>query len=192
MRMDVVDFCFDGLHDFPCVSAAKHEHDSRDGFLLAVDHGRAVANGAADAHFRDVPDINRRAADFLHDDLLDVRHGLDEPDTSHDIALGVFLENVPACVGIVLLNCREDVMQSKVVFPQQARVHHDLVLFDKAPQRVDVHDVRQPFQERPDQPVLQCPAHHEFLLRDEAACRIILRAFQDILEDLAEAGGIGH
>ena len=69
--------------------------------------------------------------------------GLDQADPADDEFLVVLFQNIAAGIGIVLSDGVEDIVERKVVFSQQSRLDHDLVLFDKPAQGVDVHDIRQ-------------------------------------------------
>ena len=55
LLVNVVDFVFDGLHDFTGIAAAQHEHDAGDHFMFAVQHGRAMPDGVPDLHLRHIP-----------------------------------------------------------------------------------------------------------------------------------------
>ena len=69
---EFVDLVFDGLHDFPGIASAQHQHDAGDHFTFAVHHGSAMPNGMSDPDLGDIPNIHRRAAYLFHDDVFNI------------------------------------------------------------------------------------------------------------------------
>ena len=67
--MDLVDFVLDRLHHFTGIAAAQHQHDAGDHFMFSVQHGGAMPDGMPDPDFRHVPDVHRRSAHLLDDDV---------------------------------------------------------------------------------------------------------------------------
>ena len=41
-------------------------------FMFAIHHGGAMPNGMSDPDLRDIPNVDRRATYFFHDDVFDI------------------------------------------------------------------------------------------------------------------------
>jgi hypothetical protein len=70
-----------------------------------------MADGVADAGFRDIANEDRRAAGLFHDDGLDIAHGLDQAQPTDDRTFRMALQHIAAGIGIVLRHRVVDIVE---------------------------------------------------------------------------------
>ncbi len=131
VAMERCDLLLHGPHHFAGVAAAEHQDRAGDHFPFAVQHRRPVTHGMADAHLGHIAHEDRRARGLFHDDALDVRQALDEPDPPHDRPLGMPFQHIAAGVGVVVRHRLVDFVERQVVLAELRGVHQDLILLDE-------------------------------------------------------------
>ena len=138
-----------------------------------------------DPDLRHIPYIHGGASDLLHDDVFDVLQRLNQSHAANDVFFVVFLQDIPAGIGIVLRDRIEDIVHCQAVFPKQARFDHDLVLLYEPTQRIHIDDIGQTLEERSNHPVLERPSLHQVGVGHDEIRVIVVRPLQVKLIDLA-------
>ena len=120
------------------------------------------------------------AANIL--DVLGVAGAVQRADPAHHEHLLTGAKDIAAPVGIVVLKGGEHLTQSHFLLEQQFGLDDHLILLDPATKGVDIADTSNLAYGRFDHPILQGADFLELLAG---------RAFNDVAEDFARAGGHG-
>ncbi len=179
--LQILHLALDRLDHLPSIAASKHEDCSDHDLPLAIEHHRAVTNSVADADFGDVPHEHRRAAGFLHDDGLNVAHGLDQPDSPDDRAFGMALQHVAADVGVVVHHRIVDLVERQVELAQLGRIDQNLILLHKSAHPVHIDDARHALDQRTKDPVLEGTLISQLFLNNVGIGRRRMRPFEVIV-----------
>ena len=114
------------------VLALAHEHDALDEIVVMVAAQHPQPYGRADADGPDVADADGRALLGADHDVLDVAHGLHEPEPAHGHAVLALGDVATPGVGVGGGGGVQYLLEGEVVGAETGRIHGDLVLLGAA------------------------------------------------------------
>ena len=116
------------------------------------------------------------------DNVFNVRRVLNLPQPTHDVLLGLVLNEIAAGVGVVLLQRLEHLLQSHFERSQPLRFDDHLVLLHETAERIHVSNAGHGAQQRPDDVILNGA---------QLGRVVLLRIFanQCVLKDFSKPGG---
>src|SRR3546814_9458893 len=108
--------------------------------LLAIFGGGTRAEPGADCDVRDIGDTDRHAAARCDDDLRQITLiGCLARHTDQDLLAAAF-DVAGAAVGIIALECSDDIVERQIECRQRSRVRRRMILPGVAAERVDLGD----------------------------------------------------
>ena len=115
------------------------------------------------------------------DNVFNVRRVFDLPEPTHDVLLGLVLDEIAAGIGVVLLQRLEHLLQGHFKRSEPLRFHDDLILLDETAERIHVGNAGHGAQQRPNDVILNGA---------QLGCVVFLRIVADerVLEYLSKSG----
>src|SRR5207247_2182939 len=161
------------------ILAFAHEHDARDDFVLFVFAYKPLARHCAEADCGYIPDQQRRAVMFSHQNAADVVAGTEESNAANQVLLLTLFEKTPAGIRVRPSERCEDLLERKVVGFEFVEIEVHLVLLDKSAPADDIRNPGNRLQLTLDDPVLD---------RAQLRCGVVV-ALEYVPVDLADRGG---
>ena len=148
-----------------------------------LDHG-ALTNFGAHAYIGHIAQENRRAVDFLENDVADVVGIADKADATNQITFGPYRHLTATAIGIIAGEGGVDILNVQVVVMQPFGVNRNLIFAGVSTHRIDFGDARHTADHRANDPVLNNPSFGQ--LFDAERMFTVGRVLQGVLINLPQ------